>query len=73
MLEFWVDPENRYFKERVGSKKRFVFQCAGGLRSARSVATLNDMGLEAAHISDGFAGWVEAGGPVEHNKPRPKE
>ena len=72
MLEFWIDPQSPYFKEIFGSNKRFVFHCAAGWRSALSVATLKDMGLEAAHISDGFAGWVEAGGPIEHNKPRPK-
>src|SRR5512137_3169112 len=34
MLEFWVDPESPYHKEVFGSGKKFVFFCAGGLRSA---------------------------------------
>ncbi len=72
MLEFWFDPESPYYNERYKFDDRYVFHCAAGWRSALSVATLKDMGLEAAHISDGFAGWVEAGGPIEHNKPRPK-
>ena len=68
MLEFWVDPQSPYFKDIFDSNKRFIFHCASGWRSALSVATLNDMGFEAAHISDGFSGWVETGGPVEHSQ-----
>jgi len=65
MLEFWVDPDSPYFKEIfAGEDKRYVFHCASGWRSALSVAMLQDMGFEAAHISDGFSGWVKAEGPV---------
>lgn len=64
MLEFWVDPDSPYFKPIFGQQKRFVFHCASGWRSALSVATLQDMGFPAAHVSDGFTGWVAAGGPV---------
>lgn len=65
MLEFWVDPDSPYFKEIFAEDdKRFVFHCASGWRSALSVAMLQDMGFEAAHISDGFSGWVKAEGPV---------
>jgi rhodanese-related sulfurtransferase len=42
-----------------------VFHCASGWRSALTVATLKDMGFEAAHLKDGFSGWTKAGGPVE--------
>ena len=72
MLEFWIDPQSLYFKDIFGSDKKFIFHCAAGWRSALSVATLNDMGFKAAHISDGFAGWLEAGGPVERSAPRPQ-
>src|SRR3954453_20878390 len=34
MLEFWVDPASPYYKEFFGSGKKFVFFCAGGMRSA---------------------------------------
>ena len=34
MLEFWVDPESPYHKEIFASGKKFVFFCAGGMRSA---------------------------------------
>ncbi|WP_226779420.1 rhodanese-like domain-containing protein [Oceaniglobus trochenteri] len=65
MIEFWVDPESPYFKEVFGQDKRFVFHCASGWRSALTVATLQDMGFDAAHLKDGFSGWQSAGGPVE--------
>ena len=69
MLEFWVDPQSPYFKEIFGQDKRFILHCASGWRSALSAATLNEMGFDAEHISDGFSGWLEAEGPVE--KPIP--
>jgi len=65
MLEFWVDPDSPYFKDVFGEAKKFVFHCASGWRSAISVATLQDMGFDAAHLKDGFSGWEKAGGPVE--------
>lgn len=65
MLEFWIDPDSPYFKDVFGQDKKFVFHCASGWRSAISVATLMDMGFDAAHLKDGFGGWQKAGGPVE--------
>ena len=66
MVEFWVDPESPYFKDVFASAdKTFVFHCASGWRSALTVATLQDMGFEAAHLTEGFTGWVDQGGPVE--------
>ncbi len=70
MLEFWVDPDSPYFKDVFAQDKRFVFHCASGWRSAISVATLQDMGFDAAHIKEGFGGWEKAGGPVEQVKPK---
>lgn len=70
MLEFWVDPESPYFKDVFAQDKQFVFHCASGWRSAISVATLQDMGFDAAHLTDGFSGWEKSGGPVE-KKDRP--
>ena len=66
MLEFWVDPDSPYFKDVFAQDKKFVFHCASGWRSAISVATLQDMGFDAAHIKDGFSGWQKAGGPIEN-------
>lgn len=65
MVEFWVDPESPYFKEIFGEDKRFIFHCASGWRSALTVAALQDMGFEAAHLREGFSKWAERGGPVE--------
>ena len=66
MLEFWVDPESPYYKEIFGSGKKFVFFCAGGMRSALAAQTVQRMGLEpVCHIEGGFRAWKEAGGPVE--------
>ena len=64
MIEFWVDPDSPYFKEVFGQDKRFVFHCASGWRSALTVATLNDMGFDAAHLREGFSTWEEQGGRV---------
>ena len=65
MLEFWIDPESPYFKDIFNTNKKYIFHCAAGWRSALAVSTLKDMGFEASHISDGFAGWVDEKGPVE--------
>ena len=65
MIEFWVDPDSPYYKDVFGQDKRYIFHCASGWRSALTVATLQDMGFEAAHLKDGFSDWVSAGGPVD--------
>lgn len=65
MLEFWVDPDSPYHRKVFAEDRHFVFYCAGGWRSALAAATVLEMGLErVSHIESGFAGWVEAGGPV---------
>jgi len=74
MLEFWIDPASPYFKPVFGEDKKFVFFCAGGLRSALAAKTAQDMGLKpVAHILGGFRGWKEAGGPVEVAERMPGE
>src|ERR1700685_2412245 len=66
MLEFWVDPESPYYKEVFGSGKKFVFFCAGGLRSALATQAGERRGLEpVCHIRGGFRAWKEKGGAVE--------
>ena len=68
LLEFWIDPASPYFKPVFGEDKRFVFFCAGGLRSALAAETAQRMGLKpVAHITEGFRGWKQAGGPVEQD------
>lgn len=66
MIEFWVDPDSPYYRDVFGQEgKRYVFHCASGWRSALTVATLRDMGFDAAHLKNGFTDWVSEGGPVE--------
>src|SRR4029450_10318701 len=72
MLEFWIDPDSPYYKERFGEDKKFVFFCAGGLRSALAAKTAQDMGLKpVAHVLGGFKAWQEACGPAEPGAPKP--
>jgi rhodanese-related sulfurtransferase len=71
MLEFWVDPESPYYKNIFGTGKKFVFFCAGGLRSALATQAVQQMGLEpVCHIEGGYRAWKDAGGPVEMEKPK---
>ena len=71
MLEFWIDPESPYHKPIFAEDKRFVFFCAGGLRSALAAQTAQRMGLRpVAHIKGGFGAWHGANGPTEPPKPK---
>ncbi len=71
MLEFWIDPESPYAKPVFQENKKFIFHCAGGLRSALAAKTAHDMGLApVAHIAGGFAAWRDAGGAIEKVEPR---
>lgn len=73
MLEFWIDPQSPYAKAVFQQDKKFVFHCAGGLRSALAAKTAKDMGLKpVAHMGGGFAAWRDAGGPVEKWEPKKK-
>jgi rhodanese-related sulfurtransferase len=76
MLEFWIDPESPYHKPAFAQDKRFVFFCAGGMRSALAAQIAQRMGLKpVAHIQGGFGAWKKAGGPVEAPEipPAPKK
>ena len=57
MLEFWLDPESVYFKDgKLDMDKEMVLFCAGGLRSALAVKSLQEMGYKKiSHIDGGFA------------------
>ena len=66
MLEFWIDPTSPYHKPVFNQDKKYVFFCAGGLRSALAAQTAQNMGLApVAHIEGGFGAWKKANGPVE--------
>ena len=73
MLEFWIDPQSPYAKPVFQEDKKFIFHCAGGLRSALAAKTAQDMGLKpVAHIAGGYAAWRDAGGPVQQWEPKKK-
>lgn len=66
MLEFWIDQDSPYHKPVFNQDKKYVFFCAGALRSALAAKTAQDMGLKpVAHLGGGFGAWKKAGGPVE--------
>jgi rhodanese-related sulfurtransferase len=71
MLEFWIDPASPYAKPIFQQEKKFIFHCAGGMRSALAAKTAQDMGLKpVAHMGGGFAAWRDGGGPVEKVEPK---
>ncbi|MFS8115729.1 MBL fold metallo-hydrolase [Rhizobium jaguaris] len=51
----------------AATRKRIVFYCAFGERSAMAVQAAQDAGLSTAcHIEGGIAAWKKANGPVAH-------
>lgn len=71
MLEFWIDPDSPYAKPQFQQDKRFVFFCAGGLRSALAARAAQEMGLKpVAHIKGGYGAWRAAGGTTEALPPK---
>jgi rhodanese-related sulfurtransferase len=71
MLEFWIDPASPYAKPQFQQDKRFVFFCAGGLRSALAARAAQEMGLKpVAHIKGGYGAWRDAGGTTEALPPK---
>jgi rhodanese-related sulfurtransferase len=50
----------------IPRNRKVLIYCATGNRSALAAATMQQMGYkDVASMSDGFRGWVEAGGEVE--------
>jgi rhodanese-related sulfurtransferase len=71
MLEFWIDPQSPYAKPVFQEDKKFIFHCAGGMRSALAAKTADEMGLKpVAHMAGGFGAWRDAGLPVEKVEPK---
>lgn len=66
MMEFRIDPRSPSHHEVFASDKRFVFFCAGGVRSALAAHTAKRMGLDpVCHVAGGYGAWKRAGGPVD--------
>jgi len=63
MLEFWLDPESAYYKERkIADIKKIVLFCALGLRSALATKSLIDMGCKnVSHFEGGFDALKSSG------------
>ena len=54
MLEFWLDPQSSYFKEKkIGQVKNIVLFCALGFRSALATKALIDMGFNNVSNAEG--------------------
>lgn len=74
MLEFWIDQDSPYHKPVFNQDKKYLFFCAGALRSALAAKTAQDMGLTpVAHIAGGFAAWKKVGGPIETEEKKEKK
>lgn len=74
MLEFWVDPESPYYRDVFGQEKRYIFYCAGALRSALAAQTVQKMGMtNVCHLGGGFGAWREGGQPIELMRDRRDE
>ena len=66
MLEFWVDPDSPYARDVFQSGKRFIFFCAGAMRSALAAQSVQAMGLSpVCHMAGGYAQWKKQGFPTE--------
>ena len=66
MLEFWVDPQSPYAREVFQSGTRFMFFCAGGLRSALAAKSVQEMGLSpVCHMAGGYSAWKKTDYPTE--------
>ena len=63
MLEFWLDPESSYYKDRkIGEINNMVLFCALGMRSALATKSLNDMGFKnVSHVDGGFDALKKTG------------
>ena len=57
MLEFWLDPENVYFRDgKFGISKEMALFCVVDLRAILSAMSLKDMRFEkVSHIDGGFS------------------
>ena len=65
MLEFWADPETKYYKDFFDTEKRYVLYCNEAGRSALAAERLEEMGYsDVAHLEGGFTAWQEAGKDV---------
>lgn len=66
MLEFWIDETSPYHKPQLATDKMLILFCASAWRSALSVKSLQEMGVEnIAEMDGGFSAWKKRGAPVD--------
>ncbi len=74
VMEFRIDPKNPSHHPVFSADKKFVFFCAGGLRSALATLVAKRMGLDpVCHMAGGYVAWKRAGGQVELPEHAPGE
>jgi len=62
MLEFWIDPECKYYRKDFDGVTQIVLFCASAWRSALAARDLQDMGVQnVCHLEGGYSAWVKAG------------
>ena len=65
-LERFLSPGGILHYEGASARKRLVYYCAFGQRSALAVQTSQEMGVtDVCHIVGGIDAWSRFGGPVE--------
>lgn len=65
MLEFWVDPESKYYKPVFVPDKAYILYCAADWRATLAAGVLAEMGMaQIYHLEGGFEEWKKAGRPV---------
>ena len=71
MLEFWADPESKYYKEYLSPDKRIILFCNTDSRSTLAAKSLQELGYpDVAHLDGGFTAWSESGKAVDEVEPR---
>jgi rhodanese-related sulfurtransferase len=60
-----ADPTKEDHRPEFDPTRRTILYCAGGLRSALAVETLQQVGYsDVAHLEGSFTAWTKAGGDV---------
>jgi rhodanese-related sulfurtransferase len=73
MLEFWVDPESKYYKPVFVPGKTYILYCAADWRATLAAGVLAEMGMDKVlHLEGGFDEWKKAGRPVGARAHKPK-
>lgn len=65
-IDFLDDAKFKAEAAKLNKDKTYLVHCQAGGRSSKSLKILQNLGLKnLIHLDDGFAGWQEAGLPVE--------